>query len=462
MWIYIDDDENENHPWNGTITPPSEPKASWEFEVIRQVEPKDLYGTTPFEKSETVLGLLDHQRPCTLIRPLINEIDAGSLGVRYPAFRTRLKGRFASLLSGLAIKDIDAKAFTGASFVSDAFALWYSPAAYKADFDVKKFKYKVSINGTKRKTFEVNRLGVITCVIRAEVSTAGRASDLSSTTIFKVDFPKPVSLQEVGTTCYALENLFGFLIGFRGKLPIFHVWLNETYQVGEHELPLDGELQMGGVDWQSGPLPHPLECVHLNGMRGTTFRKLLERFIEKRDDFMSRIVAVDFSRHFAKSLQESFNALMPVLEKYVRRKYRTKDEANFMAAEKNFFDWVDSAADGDIPEFCRKHVQVKESKSPSLKTLLSRAIVAVNERGFNFPANMAERLQKRRGEMFHSVPEFDEREAAKFASEIHAATGLLMLHTYIDLGIDIRILAGRTALSDLREFLQPPKRADGH
>jgi hypothetical protein len=37
-----------------------------------------------------------------------------------------------------------------------------------------------------------------------------------------------------------------------------------------------------------------------------------------------------------------------------------------------------------------------------------------------------------------------------------------MLHTFMDLGIDIRSLAGRwMALGDIREFLRPPKRAEG-
>jgi hypothetical protein len=54
----------------------------------------------------------------------------------------------------------------------------------------------------------------------------------------------------------------------------------------------------------------------------------------------------------------------------VRAKYQAGDEVGYTAIEKKFFNWVDSANDGDIGEFCRKHVQIKGSKAPSLKTLL--------------------------------------------------------------------------------------------
>jgi hypothetical protein len=370
MWIYVSDGDSENEPWIGTITPPSEPRASWKFEVIRQVEPKDLHRTAPFDSSKTVVGLLDHQRPSTLVRPLINRIDPGSLGVRYQAFRTRLQGSFASLLSGLAIKDIDAKVFSGASFDSETFDMWYSPSAYRAEFDVNKRKYKVSIKSTQRKTINVDRLGCVTCVKRADVSSTGRTSDLKSTTIFKLEFAEPMSLQEVETTCYALERLFGFLIGFRAKLPTFQVWLNETYEVGGQRFPLDGELHLGGVDWQKDPMPVLQECIHTNGTGRTSLQMILKNFSMNSDDLMNRIAAVDFSRHFAKSLQEAFNALMPVLEQHVRAKYQAGDEVGYTAIEKKFFNWVDSANDGDIGEFCRKHVQIKGSKAPSLKTLL--------------------------------------------------------------------------------------------
>ncbi len=438
--------------------PPSESGARWELEVIRQVEPKDLYGTQPFEKTHTVVGLLDHQIPCTLVRPLIYSVDPGSLGVRYLAFRTRLKGRFSSFISGLAIDDIDAKVFTGASFASDAFEAWYSLPAYQAEFDVKKFKHKVSIRGTQKKTFRVNGVGVVTCLTRAHVASAGRASNIKSIAAFTVDFYKPLSLQEVETICHEIETLFGFLVGFRSKPPIFRIRLNDTYQVGDQSLPLEGELQIGGVDWQSKLPPHPFDCIHLNGLGKASLRDLLVRFMKDRENLMTRMMVVEFSRHFAKNLQESFSIVMPVLEQYVKAKYSSEDEVKYLGIKKKFFDLVDGSGDAEIGEFCRKHVQIREGKAPSLKTLLGRAISAINRRGFNFPEAMAARLQKRRGELFHSAPKFDQLEAINFASEVQAATGLLMLHTFMDLGIDVRVLASRwTALSDIREFLRPPK-----
>jgi hypothetical protein len=76
---------------------------------------------------------------------------------------------------------------------------------------------------------------------------------------------------------------------------------------------------------------------------------------------------------------------------------------------------------------------------------------------FAFPPKMAECIQKRRGRLFHSVPEMSEQDVMPFCREVQAVTGLLMLHTYDDLGIDISCLAGQySALSDIRFFLVPP------
>ncbi len=75
---------------------------------------------------------------------------------------------------------------------------------------------------------------------------------------------------------------------------------------------------------------------------------------------------------------------------------------------------------------------------------------------------MANRIQKRRGAIFHSAPQMNEQDVREFFEEIRAATGLLMLHTFKDLGIDIAALAGNyTGLRDLRGFLIPPERPTG-
>jgi hypothetical protein len=260
------------------------------------------------------------------------------------------------------------------------------------------------------------------------------------------------------STCFGLERLFGFLIGFRGKPPTFNVWLNKTYKVGEHELAEDGNLDIAGINWVEKDLPHPLECIHVNGLGGASLQHILEKFLADQENIVTRIHAVEFSRFFSKFINDRFPMVMPVLESYVRSKYVDPDEASYIQHEKQFFEWVDQSNSEDIKEFARKHLSLKDSKAPSLATLLTRAIDAINASGFCFPRQMADRIQRRRGRLFHAATaQMEEQEVREWFDEVQAATGLLMLHTYTDLGIDIASLANRyLALADFRKFIEAP------
>lgn len=109
-------------------------------------------------------------------------------------------------------------------------------------------------------------------------------------------------------------------------------------------------------------------------------------------------------------------------------------------------------------EFAKKHIEIKDKKSPGLKTLISRSIDHVNSKGFRFDSKLAQMIQKRRGSLFHSAPQMSESDAMDFYTELRAATCLLLLHTLEDLGIDISYLASRyPAMRDFYPFLQPIK-----
>ena len=298
----------------------------------------------------------------------------------------------------------------------------------------------------------------MTCTSGAQVSSGVRSGLIKSVCAFRLDASILLSLNETRVTCFGLERLFGFLIGFRGRPPSYKVWLNKTYKVGEFELPREGKLEIGGMDWKDADVPHPMACVHLNGMGGTSLQSILEKFIAAQEDIVTRIHAIELSRFFSNDLGFRFAVVMPILESYVRARYIMGDELSYAHAEKKFFKWIDAAKDNNIIEFSRKHVEIKAKKSPSLRTLISRAIGTVNTCGFRFPTAMAERLQRRRGRVFHSASQMSDHDAGQLFDEVRVATGLLMLHTYMDLGIDISCLARQyIALSDLREFLRPPE-----
>ena len=461
MWIYIPDPDETKDPWIGTLSRPENQKSMWSFELIRHVDAAGVYQTDPFNERGTVIGLLDHQQKCTLIRPFVLRVDPGSVGVRLPVTRTRIEGECHALLTDLAIKDADEKIVAGMSLDSEAFSAWFGQYKFTTNFDPKTRTPSVEIKDTERNEFDLSDVGHVTCMSGAEVSSRGRSSVIRSAAILRLVFAAPASLNETLVNCFGLERLFGFLIGFRGRYPSYKIWLDSTYKIGEHELHPDGKLDVSGVDWQRGEPPHPMDCVHLRGLGGGTPEKVLANFLRNRDDILTRIHVVEFNRFFSKNLLDRFSVLMPVLEAYLKNRYTAEDEENYITSEKTFFDWVDRSDDHNVIEFCRKHVEVKRRKSPSLKTLLLRAIAFVNEKGFVFPLEIAERLQKSRGRLFHSAAQMGEKDVRSLYEEVQAATGLLMLHTYDDLGVDLSCLAGQySALSDFRSFLVPPTRAE--
>lgn len=112
-WIYIPERDGGGEPWTGRIWAEGEQSRRWSFEAIRHAEIKDIYASGVFEGAKPVSVLLDHQRPATLIRPLVLRVDPGKVGTTHPFPRTRLEGSFQALLTGLAIKDEETPQFAG-------------------------------------------------------------------------------------------------------------------------------------------------------------------------------------------------------------------------------------------------------------------------------------------------------------------------------------------------------------
>jgi hypothetical protein len=240
-------------------------------------------------------------------------------------------------------------------------------------------------------------------------------------------------------------------------LPEFKVQLSKTYQIDENVLQYEGALDLAGVDWMPGEPPNPFDCLHVRGIGGIDTPEILAKFLENRVDLLSRIQAVEFNRFFSTNLNDRFSAIMPALEAYLKGRYTSPDELTFIHLEEAFFNFINESKNDNFIEFSRKHLSVKDRKSPSLTTLLTRAIDFVNNKGFIFPSELATKIQKRRGRQFHSVIGMSQSDVMGFYEEVQAACALLMLHTFDDLGIDISLLSQRhSALRDMRAFL--PKR----
>lgn len=133
MWIYVPDEDGWE-PWVGKLLMGETPKSPWRFELIRHAEEGNLYRESPLDRN-TVTGLLNYERRCTLVHPLVTNIDPGSVGVGIFE-RTIIEGSFEALLTDLAVADGDERIFKAIRLELDAFSAWYSPPAYKTSFDV--------------------------------------------------------------------------------------------------------------------------------------------------------------------------------------------------------------------------------------------------------------------------------------------------------------------------------------
>lgn len=459
MWLFVPDPDNDAaEGWTGTIEPPSGPGKLWTFEAVRHVDLDGLQKAAPFG-SGLVEGLLNHQEPVTLINTTLHTLDPGSVGVRLRALRTRVAGEASAVLKKLAIQSRDEPVFRGYSVESPSFALWYGPPTFRSNQDLETLTSTISIAQTNTEIYDFADGLRIAVVTGTKVQSKGYDATLSSVAIMRVEFGVLKSLDEVMDLSLGLERLFGFLIGFRAAIPPFQVWTAGTYKVGDVDLPADGEILFGGVDWKAGDLPRSWAARHRRDSAGTGIEPILVRFLANFVDLLTRITAIERSEYFTTDIYERFANTMPLLEAHLKVKYVEPDEVSFMDLESRFFAWVDASTDPDIKAFSQKHIQVKARKAPSLKTLLKRAIAFVNGRGFAFHDDLADRIANRRGRVFHSPFEGAAEEIHGFYIEGLAVTNLLLLHTLDDLGVDIALLSQAYPSGSLREFIPKPVRS---
>lgn len=458
MWICIPDEDGKD-PWTGTLSRSEGSSASWKFELIRHVEQKSLYDTTPFNDQRPVIGLLDYQVRCTLIRPIVTVVDPGSVGVLINFLRIRIEGICDALLTGLPISSPTEACFLSLSFKSEAFTIWYAPPVHRRKPTSIPRTPEIEIKPDKTDAFLLPGLGRVECTIGAEFSDEGVYSmSITSTSLFRLGFETPRSLEEIYRICFGLERLFGFLIGHRGTLPEFKIQMNKKYRVGGHEIHHEGTLDIGGYYHVDRKPPHPMRCIHLAHVGAIRVEKVVTNFLDNQSDLLTRMHAVEFCRFFSSNLNDQFSVIMPVLEEFLKERYSKADEISYLQNRSRFFDYVDKSQDEAIREFARKHLVVKDDKSPSLATLIGRAIDYLNAKGFVFSPTLAKQIQQRRGKMFHSTPDMSEADVGAFQDEIIAATAIVLLHTFEDVGVDPSLLKDSfSALSDMQSILPKPK-----
>lgn len=406
---------------------------------------QELYAN-PFQNAPTITGLLDLQTPATLIKPFVHSIQPGAWSTENSALSTRLGGSALGVLIGASVADPTAPMFRSLSFESETFRSWLAPglsdhvAAGAAD---------ITIDTDDPLT----GLGRLICRGGTKGGSDLWSRTMRTTAMFAITFDAPQSLDAATALSFACDRLLGFLVGARLKPPEISLAL-----AGQPDDQRSPRLRLAGAQWTDDTPPHFLDCPHSRRVADGTLPQLVHTFLTNKDRFLAAIDAVEFSRFFSTDLMEKFKAVVPVLEQSLKRLFKSPDEANYMEREAAYWQWFNATAPQEFAEFSRKHLKLVNQKPLELTTLLGRAITLVNDCGFDIPNTMADRIKARRGRLFHSAPHFQSTaDATAFALETRAATLLLLLLTYRDLGIDIARLATRPeALRDFTMFMHRP------
>lgn len=448
-WIYIHPDSNSSssqNAWTGSIEEPINPKDDWKFELIRHVEPRELFSVSPFDKKTVVCGLLDYQRQCTLYRPRIFKQNPGSFGGNL-YLRTIVKGSFDALLINFSINDPTENIFDEISFDSQAFNAWYQTDMFERKYDHDKNQPSIEFKTNIEEDIHIPDLGRVNILFGTELSRDSNALSIKTASNFRLIFDGKASLDKIYEISIGLEYLFGFLIGHRTKPPLINVWKDKK----------SGTLDISGRNWLKDTKPEQDDCIHVNGIGGVHLGTIVQNFLKDRFSLITRMYAIDYCRHFSRNINDKFAFIMPALEEYLRIRYTEPDEISYLAKERAFFELIDSQDDIEIQNFVKKHISIKKSKKPSLKTLIGRAISELSQNGFNFPPSSARSISDRRGKAFHSVPSISDDEARLFYEDVCVSVGILMFLTYLDLGIDIRDIAERwRTMPDMMRFVHRP------
>ncbi len=163
------------------------------------------------------------------------------------------------------------------------------------------------------------------------------------------------------------------------------------------------------------------------------------------------IHCVEKIRFFSSYVVDNFKLTAPVLEYYLQQKYKNAEQDSYLNVRDRFFEYVDASDDQQLMDFSKKHLKVVGQKSLSLKELLVMAIAELNSEGFSIEAEMAARINLRRGSLFHSPGDVNDLNITDIYDETLAMAAILMLLTFKQLGLSLSEISKRVnAFTDLR------------
>jgi ApeA N-terminal domain 1 len=447
MWIQVPiGDSGFEDGWLGTIEQIGREPSEWTISLVRRHKYGDPHDTQPFGKARFVKAMLDLNKRCTLILPRVIDIDfsQGSPPERLGRVSSVIKCH--GLLKGIVLDDYNKEVFTKIRFDSQCFDVWENglrgspPLASITD-------NRTAIEGRELPEIIVPNVGLFkfrTVISRRyEIPNSFRVARSYSVTI---ELQTPMPIEKVMEISTSFDLLMGFLIGFRPKAPTFDVQTIDDQE---------GELEISYLEFGNDDITNHFTATHLNGIGDTTLGVIMQNFYQNFILFRKIIYCIDKIRFFSKFVVDNFRVVTPILESYLRKRYKDDEQASYLELKGLFFKLIDSSGEA-IQEFCKRHISIRESKALGLKNLLELAIEELNKSGYEIDSGFAGRINDRRGSLFHSDIEIAEGQILDVYDETLAMAAMLMLLAMRDLGLDISAIASRpNAFRDLRRICGP-------
>lgn len=433
MWIKIIDPADSNSDnWLGTLEKQTDFNGKWHFELIRSHDGLgDAYKSmNDFSSLDTLVGLLDFQKPCTLINPIVNNLDPGSIGVHYDAHRTILRGKCSAIIENTQITDLDELKIEGVTISSDSCISWLNKPKTPQNND--------NNTALQNKEFSISGLGNVIC--RYGVSNSYYTWEVKKTSVGNISiiFTNKISTRDAFIWCQELELLFQFLIGHSTIWSKFSLKLDDTYELDNEIYHTHSLLEFGNLPHKENDKLHPKECRYLDNESCTETEKVLNKYHENRETLSKLIDTIWVCENISKTLQDKLPLIIPAYESYLKRFFTNIDEEEYIKFEQNFFQYIDKSNDENVIEFSKKHIQVIERKSASFRAMIERSIDQINSFGFSIDKKYAKQISIRRGKMFHgSLDIKDNSDAISLYEEYNITLSLLTLHVYIDLGLNV-------------------------
>ena len=406
--------------------------------------PAVIHLTLPPLEKRSVPAILDLNKPSTLVIPQILDTNFSRGSTRELIGRTSLSGVVHALLENIQVYDYSERMFSYISFESESFDIWQNglqgggwnqtkldgehPSEQVPDIIVSDLGTIKISKGLQRQFVLPNSL------LRRQYYT------------ITMYFEPLKSLEEVIDVVPSFEQLLGFLIGWRPKLPAFHLIARCSGAANS-----TGTLDIGYLEHHQSDRPNHFTSGHLRAIDNADLTEILHAFYSDRGMIIAVIHCVEKIRFFSSYVVDNFKLTAPVLEYYLQQKYKNAEQASYLNVRDRFFEYVDASDDQQLMDFSKKHLKVVGQKSLSLKELLVMAIAELNSEGFSIEAEMAARINLRRGSLFHSPGDVNDLNITDIYDETLAMAAILMLLTFKQLGLSLSEISKRVnAFTDLR------------